>query len=201
MSFASRQRQLICDLMVELGPLAPTRCEGWNISQLAAHLWVREHRPAALPGIGIQRFAARTQRIQTEALHLKGFTQLVQELRRPGWVMRPLDDVVNAVELFIHHEDILRANGRSQELTMEEQKQLLSTVRVLAFKAQRSWGGQLILMPSGFDTIRHGTGDRPVRLSGQPSELLLYLTGRDAEVEVIGEPDTVAKLRQAIGGL
>ena len=201
MSFASRQRALLCDLMSELGPLAPTKCEGWNVGDLAAHMWVREHRPAALPGIGSQRFADRTERIQIEALHLKGFEALVKELRSPGWVMRPLDRVVNAVEFFVHHEDVLRANGRSQQISERDQAQLLRTVRVLAFRAQRTWDGQLVLAPAGSDVIRYGRGNRPVRLAGLPSELLLFLTGRESGAEITGEPSTVEELREAIGGL
>lgn len=201
MSFASRQRALLCDLMSELGPLAPTKCEGWNVGDLAAHMWVREHKPAALPGIGSQRFADRTERIQIEALHLKGFEALVKELRSPGWVMRPLDRVVNAVEFFVHHEDVLRANGRSQQISERDQAQLLRTVRVLAFRAQRTWGGQLVLAPAGSDVIRYGRGNRPVRLAGLPSELLLFLTGRESGAEITGEPSTVEELREAIGGL
>ena len=201
MSFASRQRALLCDLMSELGPLAPTKCEGWNVGDLAAHMWVREHRPAALPGIGSQRFADRTERIQIEALHLKGFEALVKELRSPGWVMRPLDRVVNAVEFFVHHEDVLRANGRSQQISERDQAQLLRTVRVLAFRAQRTWGGQLVLAPAGSGVIRYGRGNRPVRLAGLPSELLLFLTGRESGAEITGEPSTVEELREAIGGL
>ena len=201
MSFASRQRALLCDLMSELGPLAPTKCEGWNVGDLAAHMWVREHRPAALPGIGSQRFADRTERIQIEALHLKGFEALVKELRNPGWVMRPLDRVVNAVEFFVHHEDVLRANGRSQQISEQDQAQLLRTVRVLAFRAQRTWDGQLALAPAGSDVIRYGRGNRPVRLAGLPSELLLFLTGRQSEVTVTGEPEAAEELRRAIGSL
>lgn len=201
MSFASRQRALLCDLMSELGPLAPTKCEGWSVGDLAAHMWVREHRPAALPGIGSQRFADRTERIQIEALHLKGFEALVKELRSPGWVMRPLDRVVNAVEFFVHHEDVLRANGRSQQISERDQAQLLRTVRVLAFRAQRTWDGQLALAPAGSDVIRYGRGNRPVRLAGLPSELLLFLTGRQSEVTVTGEPEAAEELRRAIGTL
>ena len=55
MSLASRQRDSLCDLMSELGPLAPTMCDGWNVGDLAAHLWIREHKPASLPGIGSQQ--------------------------------------------------------------------------------------------------------------------------------------------------
>ena len=115
--------------------------------------------------------------------------------------MRPLDRIVNAVEFFVHHEDVLRANQRSQQLTEREQAELLRTVRVLAFRAQRAWGGQLILRPTGHGVIRHGSGSRPIRLEGLPSELLLFLTGRQAEVTVTGEPKVVEELHEAIGSL
>ena len=200
MSLASRQRESLCDLMSELGPLAPTRCDGWNVGDLAAHLWIREHKLAS-PGIGSKRFAELTGRIQVEALHLKGFPALVRELRRPGWVMRPLDGIVNAVEFFIHHEDVLRANGRTQHLTDKDQAELLRTARVLAFRAQRAWGGQLILVPTVGEVIRHGRGNRPLRLAGPPSELLLFLTGRDADIDITAEPETVEEFRKAVGNL
>ena len=201
MSLASRQRESLCDLMSELGPLAPTRCDGWNVGDLAAHLWIREHKLASLPGIGSKRFAELTGRIQVEALHLKGFPALVRELRRPGWVMRPLDGIVNAVEFFIHHEDVLRANGRTQHLTERDQAELLRTARVLAFRAQRAWGGQLILVPTVGEVIRYGRGNRPLRLAGPPSELLLFLTGRDADIDITAEPETVEEFRKAVGNL
>ena len=58
MTFAKRQRAQLLEKMRELGPFAETACEGWKTQDLAAHLWVREHKPAALPGIGLERFAA-----------------------------------------------------------------------------------------------------------------------------------------------
>ena len=105
------------------------------------------------------------------------------------------------MEFFVHHEDVLRANGRSQQISERDQAQLLRTVRVLAFRAQRTWGGQLVLAPAGSDVIRYGRGNRPVRLAGLPSELLLFLTGRESGAEITGEPSTVEELREAIGGL
>lgn len=201
MSLATRQRAALCDLMAELGANAPTRCEGWRVADLAAHLWIREHRPSALLGIGLARFADHTRRLQQESLHEKGFPALVQELRRPGWVMRPLDGPVNAVEFFIHHEDVLRANNRSQQVSAPEQAQLWRTARVLAFKVQRAWGGQLHVHPIGSRSVRHGRGERPVHLSGRPSELLLFLTGREADVTITAEPAAAQEFRNAIATL
>lgn len=201
MSLAKRQRAALCDLMAELGPNAPTRCEGWDVADLTAHMWVREHRPSALPGIGLARFAERTRRIQDEALRQRGFHSLLEDLRSPGWVMLPLDRVVNAVEFFIHHEDVLRANDGQQALSAAEQAELWRTARVLAFKAQRSWGGRLRISPIGGRPVSHGRGDRIVNLQGHPSELLLFLTGRKADVTVTAEPEAASALIEAIGRL
>jgi hypothetical protein len=33
-----RERQTLCDLLADLGPDAPTLCEGWTTLDLAAHL-------------------------------------------------------------------------------------------------------------------------------------------------------------------
>jgi hypothetical protein len=39
------EREQLCDLFLELGPEAPTLCEGWATLDLAAHLVMREHDP------------------------------------------------------------------------------------------------------------------------------------------------------------
>ena len=202
MTFAQRQRAALVRLLEELGPFAPTKCDGWQTQDLAAHLYVRENKPAALPGIGSERFAAHTARIQNHALHSLGFPALVDAIRTPGWVMRPLDKLVNTSEFFIHHEDVLRANGRSQTLTPEEQQELWAVVRVLARKAHVKFGGRAIVtrLDSGKDCVM-GQGDRPIHVEGMPSEFLLHLSGRDADVKLTGEPAAVEKWHAAIGGL
>jgi hypothetical protein len=47
----ARERRELCDLFGDLGPEAPTLCEGWATMDLAVHLVVRERRPQASPGI------------------------------------------------------------------------------------------------------------------------------------------------------
>src|SRR4029079_18721505 len=49
-SLARRERAALCDLAVEVGPDAPTLCEGWTASDLVAHLLVRERNPVASLG-------------------------------------------------------------------------------------------------------------------------------------------------------
>lgn len=202
MTFAQRQRTALLDLMTDLGPLAPTRCEGWQVQDLAAHLYVRENRPSALLGIGWQRFASLTQRIQTEELHRHGFVELVRRLRRVKWFMRPLDMLAGAAEWFIHHEDVLRANGLSQRLDSREQQQLWRVVLVLARRAQFAFGERVVLHRSDTGAEASlGRGSRTVHLSGLPSELLLTISGRDAETSSVAEPDTLKAWHGAVRSL
>lgn len=192
MTFATRQRAALADLLEELGPFAPTRCEGWQTQDLAAHLYVREHRLDALPGIGLERFAGRTEQIQNQVLHSMDYPALVEKIRRPGWIMRPLDSLVNTSEFFIHHEDVLRANDRSQTLTQQEQAQLWPLVSVMARRVQSKAQIQLILTRTDTGERKQiGSGQRILHLTGLPSELLLHLTGRDSTVEMTAEQAVV----------
>lgn len=202
MTFAQRQRAALIDLMAELGPFAPTMAGDWRVQELAAHLYIREHRLDALPGIGLDRFAALTERIQSDELHRRGFTGLLEELRRPGWIMRPLDRLVNTSELFIHHEDVLRANGRSQTLTAAEQQELWPIAKALGRRTQLAAGNRAVLRRSDTGAeLAMGQGTRPVTVSGLPSELLLHLSGRDADVRLHGEPDAIGAWRNSIAAL
>ena len=46
-----------------------------------------------------------------------------------------------------------------------------------------------------------GQGGRIIHLSGLPSELLLYLSGREADVALTGEPESVDAWQASINGL
>lgn len=202
MSFATRQRAALADLLEELGPFAPTECDGWQTQDLAAHLYIRERRLDALPGIGLERFAGKTDQIQQEVLHSMDYPDLVREIRTPGWIMRPLDKLVNTSELFIHHEDVLRANGRSQRLTPKEQAELWPLVGVMARRVQAKAGIQLRLgrLDTG-EEKQIGTGSRIAHLRGLPSELLLHLTGRQSDVELIADPPVLDRWEGSVASL
>lgn len=199
MSFSRRQRQQLLTLMRAVGPLAPTACEGWQVQDLAAHLWVREHRLDALPGIGNERFAATTQRVQMDALHSKGFDGLLQDLQRPAGLMAVVDPLVNGTEYYIHHEDVARANGRAVPLGEGDQRYLLRIALVLAWKTARTAGVRLVVTPTGGESRSFGSGRSVVHVDGAPNELLLHFSGREANVSIIA--DDVDAYKAAVGGL
>ncbi|MGH8989581.1 MAG: TIGR03085 family metal-binding protein, partial [Acidimicrobiales bacterium] len=108
-AYAQSERRELCELLDEVGPDAPTLCEGWNAQDLAAHLVLRERRPDAAVGILVRRLRPYTDRVQRE-LRDRPWPSLVDKVRSgPPALLRPVDELVNVVELFVHHEDLRRA--------------------------------------------------------------------------------------------
>ena len=113
MTYSRDERVALCQLLDELGPEAPTLCEGWNTYDLAAHLVAREHRPDSGAGLLIPSLAFWTERVR-KGEKRKPYARLVDEVRAgpPVWsafalpVMEPL---LNTAEYFVHHEDVRRA--------------------------------------------------------------------------------------------
>ncbi|MCC2593026.1 maleylpyruvate isomerase family mycothiol-dependent enzyme [Tessaracoccus sp. OS52] len=203
MSLAHRMRQSICDTFEKVGALAPTNCEGWQAQDLAAHLWVRDRRPDTLPGIGLKAFAGHTERIQRDKLHELGFKRLVDDVRNPPLPVRLLGDLGNGSEYAIHLFDVARPNGIEVELSEADERALLPSVRMFSRKAAAEFGGRLVVTPSVGTSFAQGSGTRPVHLSGAPSEILYFCSGRvdHADVELTGETETVEALRSSIRGL
>jgi uncharacterized protein (TIGR03085 family) len=99
--------------------------------------------------------------------------------------------VPNLNELFVHHEDVRRANGgRRRDLEPAMDDALWSNVTGGAsYLARRLRGPGLELRNASTDqTMTARRGDPVVRVTGEPGEVLLYLFGRReiAEVEVDG---------------
>jgi uncharacterized protein (TIGR03085 family) len=114
MTYARDERAALCTLLEETGPGAPTLCEGWTTVDLAAHLVLRERRPDAALGIIGRPLAAHTRNVQRRLAERNPYARLVEMIRSgpprlslfgiPG-----VDERANAVEFFVHHEDVRRA--------------------------------------------------------------------------------------------
>jgi uncharacterized protein (TIGR03085 family) len=195
------ERAALCDLFLELGPDAPTLCEGWTTADLAAHLVVRERRPVAAAGILVRQLATVTERAMADE-KAKGYEAVVARVRGgppPGpFRLGPLR-ATNVNEYFIHHEDVRRADGRAPRTGTDELDDALwQNLRRSAWVALRRLGAV------GAVLVRSGTGERivarkgepAVTLTGRPGELALYLAGRRsaAEVTVTGAEEAVRAL-------
>src|SRR5690606_22003031 len=108
------ERAALCDLFDEVGPDAPTLCEGWNTHDLAAHLWIRETDPLGAPGLLVRPLAGLTERRMAETKQRWEYAELVDRLRHgPArlsvFAIPGIDDAANPAEFFAHHEDVRRA--------------------------------------------------------------------------------------------
>ena len=197
------ERAHLCALFDELGPEAPTLCEGWRTTELAAHLWTREHRLDAGPGLlGRGPFAGYTARLEAKAAR-RPYGDVVADLRDgppPQWFGRwvPAADLH---EWFVHHEDVRRADGRPprEDDVLDE----------ALWTALERWGKLLTRKARvGVELVAHDgrrrrvkAGDPSVTLTGRPGELLLTLFGRDAAVTIDGTPDALTAYRASSIGL
>jgi uncharacterized protein (TIGR03085 family) len=119
---AQRERAALVETMRNVGPDAPTLCEGWKTRDLAAHLVIREYRIDASPGILIPFFAGHTEKVQNEVAEQTEWDQLLDKVASGPPIYSPLkllDPVANIGEMFIHHEDVRRAQPSWTPRTLE----------------------------------------------------------------------------------
>ena len=206
---ARREREELCDLFLEVGPDAPTLCEGWRTRDLAAHLVVRESRPDAAVGLVIPPAASHGERIRVE-VSKKPWAWLVEEVRAgpPWWnPMRfgPIEKVANTAEFFVHHEDVRRAvdDWEPRALTDDFATELGRTVARMAKLMLRKAPATVSFVATDTGmSVTAGSGP-PVAVSGPAQELVLFAFGRQdhARVQTEGEPQAVAAVLVASFGV
>jgi uncharacterized protein (TIGR03085 family) len=200
MSYAQDERAALCALLDEIGPAAPTLCEGWSTLDLAAHLVLREHRPDAGVGILGGPLAGYTRRAQHKLSGRTPFPQLVESVRNgpprlslfgfPG-----MDERANTVEFFVHHEDVRRgqpgweprsvSHGLSETLWLR-----LKMARMILRKApvgvELARSDEPLPPRSGAPSIRLTAKARTpvVTVTGTPAELTLWALGRTTAARV-----------------
>ncbi|MFC7587418.1 maleylpyruvate isomerase family mycothiol-dependent enzyme [Nonomuraea antimicrobica] len=156
-----------------------------------------------------QALAGYTASVQSGLKARHPYPELVGLVRRPGGVyglLPALDEAVNALELFVHHEDVRRAQPSW------EPRELPADLEQLIWKRVAT-GARLMLRkaPVGVALHRLGggvalggpRGGARVEVTGQAAELLLFCFGRQrhARVELTGDPEAVTRLREAALGL
>jgi uncharacterized protein (TIGR03085 family) len=193
----ARERAALCDLFLEVGPGAPTLCEGWSTLDLAAHLVLRERDPRTpLVILGGERFAGLGRRLMDGA-RSRGYEALVERLRAGPplvpWRVPGLRTLLNANEWFVHHEDVRRAVGRGPRTDPELDDFAWTTVRRLGPLMLRRARVRAALVAPGRGDVPARGGGPAVRVTGDPQELVLVLYGRrgTARVEVDGPPEAV----------
>ena len=206
MSVAQRERAALVDTLRGVGPDAPTLCEGWKTRDLAAHLVIREYRPDAAPGILIPFFASHTEKVQNEVAEHTDWDRLLDKVASGPPMYSPfklLDAVANVAEMFIHHEDVRRAQPgwKPRALEPELTARLRRTVPLMGRLTLAKVPGRVALRTSDGKTVLTAGRGPAVTVTGAPEELLLFAVGRQAEVELDGDASAVEAVRNAPKGL
>jgi uncharacterized protein (TIGR03085 family) len=207
MTAAQRERAALVETMRTVGPDAPTLCGEWTTRDLAAHLVVREGRLDATAGVVIPFLAGYTEKVQRHVTQSTDWDELLDKIASGPPLYSPfkiLDPVANLGEMFIHHEDVRRAQTGWEPRPLDD-----TTVKALG----RGLGvmARLILAKAparvslrtaqGKTVVTVGRGSE-LTVTGEPQELLLFISGRDeARLTFDGEPETVDAVRVARRGL
>jgi uncharacterized protein (TIGR03085 family) len=208
-SMARAEREQLCDLALELGEAEPTLCEGWDVKDLVVHLVLRE---GSLASVGnVVPVLSRYTEGASRRLAARDFTVLVERLRHgpprySPFALPKADETLNTLELYIHHEDIRRARPgwAPRELSARDEDRLWRVIGVAGRGLVRGTGVGVTLQRSddgAMRVLKQAPGTVVVR--GLPSEVALFVYGRKdhAQVELLGDPDDVARLRESSLGV
>jgi uncharacterized protein (TIGR03085 family) len=206
-SYSREERLALCDLLDASGPDAPTLCDGWLTRDLAAHLVLREHRPDAAAGVLGGPLAGHTSRVQRRLGARLGYTQLVEAFRDgpprlSAFALPGMDEKINTVEYFVHHEDVRRAQPEwePREIADGLSQALWGRLKTTRFFLRKAPVGVELARDAGGGpyrvTVRNA---RPtVTVIGAPAELTMWCMGRTgaANVTFDGTEAAIATLRE-----
>ena len=207
-SLAKRERYAISQTLRNLGPDAPTLCEGWTSFDLLVHLISRENRPDAALGLIIPAFSQYSKKVADE-LKSRGFENLIQEFEDGPKQFSPfaipgVDNLANSFEFLVHHEDLLRAQQNYVARVFGDlDKKLLwkrftQTGKVFLRKAKV---GIIAKSDQGVFTIN--SGNSCVTMEGEVVDLILYSFGRKsaANIKFEGNEESIMILKETKFGL
>jgi uncharacterized protein (TIGR03085 family) len=223
-TYSLDERLALAALLDQTGPDAPTLCAGWQTRDLAAHVVLRERRPDAGAGMIGGPLAGYTARVQRQYLDRYSYPELIALFKSGPPRLSPfaiggIDEMVNTVEYFVHHEDVRRA---AEGWTARELPAGLSDALWKRLKGSRLFlrsaptgivfarsDGAVFTNASFASTASAGTESAntapeifaknatpSVTVTGPPAELTLWSMGRvtAAKVELSGPDEAVARL-------
>jgi uncharacterized protein (TIGR03085 family) len=207
MTAAQRERAALVETMRSVGPDAPTLCGDWTTRDLAAHLVVREGRLDTTPGIVLPFLADYTEKVRRQAAESTDWEDLLDKVATGPPLLSPfkiLDPVANMGEMFIHHEDVRRAQTGWEPRVLDDatMKSLSRGLPIMArLTLAKAPARVTIRTPQGKELATVGRGPA-VSVTGKPEELLLFISGRDAvRLTFDGDDATVEAVRANRRGL
>ena len=206
MTAAQRERRALVETMRAVGPDAPTLCGEWTTRDLAAHLVVRERRLDAAPGITIPALAGYTATVQRHVADSTDWDELLNKVASGPPLYSPfklLDPVANMDEMFIHHEDVRRAQTGWEPRRLDD-----GTVRALArglslmarLTLAKAPARVSLRTPAGKTLAAVGRGQELI-VTGDVGELTLFVAGRDETRLTFSDAQAVQAVRESRRGL
>lgn len=206
MTAAQRERAALVTTMREVGPDAPTLCGDWTTRDLAAHLVVRERRLDATPGIMVPFLAGYTDKVQRQVAASSDWDDLLDKIASGPPLYSPfklLDPVANMDEMFIHHEDVRRAQSGWQPRSLDGST-VTALRRALSVMARLTMGkvpARVTLQtPDGAAVAVVGSGPE-LTVTGEIGELTLFVSGRDEANLTFSDAQVAQAVRAARRGL
>jgi uncharacterized protein (TIGR03085 family) len=206
MTAAQRERAALVATMRSIGPDAPTLCEGWTTRDLAAHLVVRERRPDAAPGIMVPFLAGYTERVQRRAAASTGWDDLLDKIASGPPLFSPfklVDSVANMDEMFVHHEDVRRAQSGWAPRSLDAST-LSALRRPIGFMARLTMANvpaRVTLQTPDGDTVAVVGHGQDLTVTGDIAELTMFVAGRDEAQLTFSDAQAIAAVRAARRGL
>ncbi len=207
MTAAQRERAALVETMRTLGPDAPTLCGDWTTRDLAAHLVVREGRLDTTPGIAVAFLAGYTEKVRSQVAQSTDWDELLDKIASGPPLYSPfkiLDPVANMGEMYIHHEDVRRAQTGWEPRPLDDAtvKALGRGLPIMARLTLAKAPARVSLrMPDGKTLATVGRGSE-LTVTGEPQEVLLFISGRDAvRLEFDGDAALVDAVRASRRGL
>jgi len=203
---AQRERAALVETMRAVGPDAPTLCGDWTTRDLAAHLVVREGRLDATAGVAVPFLAGYTDKVQRQVTQSTGWEELLDRIASGPPLYSPfklLDPVANMGEMFIHHEDVRRAQPgwEPRRLDGGTVKALGRGLPLMARLTLAKAPARVVLRtPDGRTLATVGRGAE-LTVTGEPEEVLLFISGRDEVRLTFSDAQAVQAVRAARRGL
>jgi uncharacterized protein (TIGR03085 family) len=117
--------------------------------------------------------------------------------------LKLLDSVANVAEMFIHHEDVRRAEPgwEPRELEPALAASVRRTLPLMGRMTLAKVPGRVALRTTEGKTVLTVGRGPGVTVTGAPAELLLFSAGRAARVDFDGDEAAVQAVRDAPKGL
>jgi uncharacterized protein (TIGR03085 family) len=164
---------------------SPTLCGDWTTRDLTAHLVVREGRLDTTPGIAVPFLAGYTEKVRRQAAESTDWEVLLDKVASGPPLYSPFkifDPVANMGEMFIHHEDVRRAQAGWEPRPLDDAtvKALGRGLPIMARLTLAKAPARVTLRTAqGKELVTIGRGPG-LTITGEPQELLLFISGRDA---------------------